>query len=583
VLVDLEPPWTDEQYGSLCYGPRGAHPVSLGRHLIKWGATWLTLPDGRHAGDPWLPTREQARFVINYFALEPGWTPYTPCDADCDPTCDPEYDHARWVYHRGVLRRMKGAGKDPLAAYLCFCHLLGPVVPTWDDHYGRWVGTRHGSPLVQIAAVAQFQTRNTGLLFNGMLPERTRAEYAIDVQSTVVTIPQGRLESLTASPLAAEGPRVTFAVINEPQNWIEQLHLAMAAVMRRNSAKVGGRTLEIGNAHQPGQESVSEQTERAYNDWRAGKLITNPRILFDNRTAQPNCRLDDLDLLRAGLVQARGDSIWVKVTDVRTAMAATDATPTQSRRYYFNLTDSAEDAWTTEPAWMTCARPGRMIPRGNAVMIFADLSKSRDATAMTACDLDTGHVQPLGIWQRKHGAHRSDLWTVPRHDVYRVGVEAMMRWRVLALWADPGSGEDDEGVAWWDSTIDDWAEELGDDKEIMPAVTSGPRAHRVRWDMRHPLHTKSFTLAAERTLADITMGELTHDGHPLLQQHVLNCKKRPNQFGISVGKEHRDSANLVDGGVSMVGARMMRLIYKEWITGRRIKRAGTVAGVRVAS
>ena len=48
----------------------------------------------------------------------------------------------------------------------------------------------------------------------------------------------------------------------------------------------------------------------------------------------------------------------------------------------------------------------------------------------------------------------------------------------------------------------------------------------------------------------------THDGDPALRVHVHNAKRRPNQWGYSLGKVNRDSDRLVDLAVCMVGARL---------------------------
>jgi hypothetical protein len=55
-------------------------------------------------------------------------------------------------------------------------------------------------------------------------------------------------------------------------------------------------------------------------------------------------------------------------------------------------------------------------------------------------------------------------------------------------------------------------------------------------------------------------GTLTHDADAGLRVHVHNARRRPNQWGVSLGKISRDSGKLVDLAVCMVGARMGRQI-----------------------
>jgi hypothetical protein len=47
------------------------------------------------------------------------------------------------VYRSGIVRGAKGTGKDPMAAAMCDCELLGPVeFFDWDDKTGRPLGRR---------------------------------------------------------------------------------------------------------------------------------------------------------------------------------------------------------------------------------------------------------------------------------------------------------------------------------------------------------------------------------------------------------------------------------------------------------
>jgi hypothetical protein len=72
---------------------------------------------------------------------------------------------------------------------------------------------------------------------------------------------------------------------------------------------------------------------------------------------------------------------------------------------------------------------------------------------------------------------------------------------------------------------------------------------------------KTFTEAAMQVAKDIDEDSaLTHDGNPALRMHAHQARRRPNQWGVSLGKVTRDSNKLVDLAVCMVGARMGRRI-----------------------
>ena len=155
---------------------------------------------------------------------------------------------------------------------------------------------------------------------------------------------------------------------------------------------------------------------------------------------------------------------------------------------------------------------------------------------------------------------------VDRAQVDRRVSEMFEQFDVIGLWGDPSDARDEEtGERYWEPYLDGWARENASALRRMPAVKTGMAAHPVVWDMRNPMHLKAFTEACERTLSDITDGLLFHNCPPpskagmgvALRQHALNARRRPNKFGIGIGKEHRESRKKIDAAVCMIGARMM--------------------------
>jgi hypothetical protein len=57
---------------------------------------------------------------------------------------------------------------------------------------------------------------------------------------------------------------------------------------------------------------------------------------------------------------------------------------------------------------------------------------------------------------------------------------------------------------------------------------------------------------------------------------VLNARRRPNKWGVSLGKEHRESARKVDLAVCAVGARMLRRLVLNKETSGKKPRSGKV-------
>jgi hypothetical protein len=126
---------------------------------------------------------------------------------------------------------------------------------------------------------------------------------------------------------------------------------------------------------------------------------------------------------------------------------------------------------------------------------------------------------------------------------------------------------------------DSWSQRFG--PQLLLWAQEGKFRHATAWDMRGKL--KDFTLACERAEADIRESaadrragkpveelDFTHDGSPALRANVLNARRRPNRFGVGIGKEGRESAKKIDRAVCAIGARMLRRMLIE--SGRLDKR-----------
>ncbi|MFD4457688.1 hypothetical protein [Nocardia sp. NPDC058480] len=538
--VDLE--WDPVKIGPTWQWDNGWQlpEISLGWGVLAWCGKWLR---DKH-GQPWQFTPEQTRFTLWYHALTP------------------EADH---VYHSGVLQRIKGWGKDPTAACYSSAACFAPVVfDHWDND--RPVGREDDNAWVQIIAVSQEQTKNTMKLFPSLLPEETRRHYGIQVgKLNVYGLGDTRqIEAVTSSPLAIEGGRPTLVIRAETQNWnTSNGGHDMAGALEGNAAKSEidhpARILDICNAYRPGEDSVGERVRDAYEatigeDARA----MDYGLLYDSLEAPPEAPLT-AEAAPAVLDSIKGDSHWLDTRPngrIVKSILNTANPPSESRRKWYNQVTAAADAWTTRQAWDALEDKGFCPEPGAQVFIFGDGSKSDDATVLIGCDLDTGKVWTIGVWQRPTGLDSKERWIVDRDAVDHAVRDSKEKWNVLGCWFDPSDARDDEtGERFWESYCDDWAK-LQDWE--LPAVKTGDFNHAVIWDMRWQRHQKLFVEAAGRFLADVRDKAFRHDGDKRLAQHVYNSRRRPNKYGVSLGKEHRESAKKVDAAVAAVGARLMR-------------------------
>lgn len=502
---------------------------TLGWEVLAWTAEYLRQPDGPDAGKPWRYTAEQARFILHWYALD---------------------EHGRFVYRYGMLRRVKGWGKDPVGATLCAVEFVGPCRFDGWDAGGAPVARPHPASWVLTAAVSKDQTRNTMTLFPGLFTDDAISEYAIDLGKEIIYADHGRcrLESVTSSPRALEGPRASFTLKNETQHWIStnEGH-AMSEVIGRNTTKSrdgSARVLAISNAHEPGEDSDAEHDYEAWQAIDQGRSRASG-FLYDSIEAPPDTDLADEESLRAGLRAARGDSHWLDEDRHVEEIYDPRNSPSSSRRFYLNQIIAAEDAWIAPHQWDALADPSLVLADGEMVALGFDGSITDDHSALIAARISDGAWFTLGVWDpARYGGE------APREEIDAAVMRAKDRFDVVAFFSD---------LHPWESYVDRWATEFMADRRRALCVKSTP-THPIAWDMR--ANNRKFTFeGAERLHNEIVEGTFRHDGDPRVRQHVHNARRRPNQYGVSFGKETRESPRKIDSLAAGALARMARRAY----------------------
>ncbi|GAC81236.1 hypothetical protein SAMN04488550_4134 [Gordonia malaquae] len=527
VIVGPTWKWTDDGW----HLP--AH--SLGWGVLAWCGAWLR---DKH-GQPWQFTLEQARFLLWYYAVD---------------------ERGRWLYHSAVLQRLKGHGKDPVAACVSLAACFGPVVfDGWVD--GIPVGANDPTAWVQLIAVSQRQTQNTMKLFPTLVTEEARARYGIQI---------GRLnlwglgdsvqvEAITASFLSIEGGRPTQVIRNETQNWnsSNQGH-EMAGAIEGNAAKSengAARMLDVCNAYRPGEDSVAERVRDAAD--AAARANVNVGILYDSLEAPAAAPLT-IDAAPAVLRSIAGDSVWLDTDpDGRIVQSILNKSndESESRRKWYNQVVATADA-LIDPAVFDELGSDDRLSDGDTIVLGFDGGKTDDATALIAMRVEDRLIQPIGIWQAPDGAAGRD-WEIDRTAVDGVVRNVFGRYDVVGFFAD---------VALWESYVDQWSIDFRDQL----AVKASPRSS-VGWDMRGG--KRDLTLANESLVSAVVDERVRFTtGRPvdtLMRTHVLNARRRLNSFGLSFGKEHRESARKVDGWAALLLADMARAKFQE--SGKRSK------------
>ncbi|AQT28204.1 terminase large subunit [Mycobacterium phage Timothy] len=551
--------------------------MTLGWGVIQWLYKYVNTPGGHdepsrlkflielsEAGlleneEMLVLTDEQVRLVLWWYAVD---------------------EKGHYVYREGVIRRLKGWGKDPFVAALCLAELCGPVAFSHFDETGQAIGKRRPAPWITVAAVSQDQTKNTFSLFPVMISKQLRADYNLDINRFIIYSDggAGRIEAATASPASMEGNRPTFVVQNEIQWWgqgpdgkVNDGH-AMKEMIEGNMTKVdGARTLSICNAHIPGTDTVGEEYHNTYADILAGNVV-DTGLMYDALEAPadtpvseiPSKKVDEegfeqgIQKLREGIIIARGDSTWLPVDDIVKSILSPKNPVTESRRKFLNQINASEDSWLSPQQWdrLALVDPLFKLQPKQKITLGFDGSKSNDWTALVACRVDDGMLFLLNVWDpKKHGGE------VPRDDVDAAVQSAFQRYDVVAFRAD---------VKEFESYVDQWSR-MYKKKLKVNASPNNP----VAFDMRG--QQKRFAFDCERFEDAVIERELYHDGNPVLRQHVLNAKRHPTNYdAIAIRKATKDSSKKIDAAVCAVlafGARQDYLMSKK-------ARSGKVAIIR---
>lgn len=503
--------------------------LTLGWQVIDWCEQYLLQPDGPEAGEPWRFTKEQERFILHWYAID---------------------ERGRFVYRGGMLRRMKGWGKDPLAAVICCVEFLGPCrFKRWGAD-GQPFAEPHYAACVQIAAVSQDQVkRNTMGLFPALLSPKAVREFELDIGKEIIYAFRGRcrLEMLTTSARSAEGPRPTFLLKNETQHWLPSNGgTDMADVVRRNAAKSrdgSTRTLSISNAHAPGEGSDAEVDYEAaltkpdgflYDSVEAGPEVVDAlKRLKGSEPLDPDEGDELRAVLMAGLEFCRGDSHWLDLQRLLEECESPQTSTNMALRFYFNRLAAGTDRAFDAVRWAQLADREHKVPDGALITLGFDGSMTRDHTALIGTEVQTGYQWVVGYWEPVLTAG-GDI-QIPVFEVDAAVHEAFERWDVWRLNADP---------FYWQEFLTAWAGRYNrPDKEVV-----------VSWNTTL---LKKMSVALLNYKSAIITGELTHDGDSRFAAAIEHAYKREQAYLDDHGermwviqKERPDSPLKIDAAMA---------------------------------
>jgi hypothetical protein len=467
-----------------------------------------------------------------------------------------------------MLQRLKGWGKDPVAAAVAAGSLHAPVVfDSWEGD--RPVGRDEPDAWTQVCAVSQEQTKNTMKFFPSLIAVEAQRYYGIQIGKLNVWSDGDRrqIEAVTSSSAAIEGGRPKQIIRNEIQNWDSSNggH-EMAGAIEGNAAKAEveapARILDIFNAYRPGRDSVAERARIGWEEAQGDDAIrVEYGVLLDSLEANPKAPLTAADA-PAVVESIRGDSTWLDTRPngrIIKSILNPSNSASESRRKWYNQITGTDDAWV-EPAWVDgCEDATLSLADNDQVAVFGDGSKSGDDTGLLACRLGDGALFTL------HHQHpgRDDTGhdrIVDRNAVDAAVIDMFDRLTVVAFWFDPSHAKDDDATDddrfWW-PLVDDWHRRYGKKLKLWSTAT-GTNRHAIAFDMLKPSAQQLFQPAVSQLADDMKAGAVAHHGGATLKRHMKNAKCHDGRYGKTIAKETRSSPRKIDLAVCAVGARMLR-------------------------
>lgn len=502
---------------------------TLGPGVCAFIQRWLVHGPGDLRGEPAKLDEEKQGLIHRLYEVYPRDHPQA----------------GRRRFKRGALSLRKGSAKTEFAAWIAACE-LHPDAPvrcvgwTWNEETEEWEPVGGGVRDPYIPMVAYTKEQSDELAYSALLAVIEEGPLRGDFDTGLTRILRrdgtGRAVALSNAPNARDGARTTFQVFDETHRLVLPNQKDAHQTMLGNIPKrylADAWSLEVTTAYSPGEQSVAEDT-MDYARMIASGQIKDPLLFFFHRQAgDAHDKLETSEQIMAALLEASGPvAEWSDLHAIVGQWQNPKADKTFLERVWLNrpLKSSAR-AFDVED-WASCARVGYRPAKGAAITLGFDGARVRDSTALVGCEIATGFLFVLGLWEKppeaKSRDESEDGWEVPADELQSAVEAAFAEFRVLRMYCDP---------PWWESTVDGWAGRWG--KEVV----------YFWWTNRD-----RATAFAIRAFWDaVRVGELSHDGSPDFQRHIGNAVRRDirmrDENGLQyfcIQKERADSVFKID-------------------------------------
>jgi phage terminase large subunit-like protein len=336
----------------------------------------------------------------------------------------------------------------------------------------------------------------------------------------------GRVRVLAADVDTADGVLPTLALVDE---LCRHKSAELYGVFRDGLGPRGGQMITISTAGDHEQtplgqmRAAARQLDRLEQAGKHTYARTGDRsFALHEWSLDDDDDLDDLELVK----QANPAS-WQTLELLRERHDSPSMLSWQWARFAAGVWASAEMWWLRPEEWHD-AQLDERLQKGDQVALGFDGSRGgiygRDATALVACRLEDGLLQPLGIWEAPPDAIE---WEPDEEQVGAAVAEAIEKYSVVRGYFDPAAG--------WQTPINIWAREHGE--QLMSFKTNRAR----------------MASELERFRADLVAGRIHHTGEETLTRHALNAQvKEGGRYGLTLMKPGSGADEKIDALIASV-------------------------------
>lgn len=477
---------------------------TLGYLVTDWIEQHCRVPGGVYEGEPLTFNGWQLFCTVNHYRII------------SDAVADARRLLAPFFYRRSVIVGPQKCGKSPWGAGMLLAEGVGPTIfMGWasggevyacSDHgcgcgweYIYEVGEAMGAPrrksLLGLLAYAETQTANVYEPLQTMIHSGPLADF-VHVREGFIRLPnRGKIIPLSSAAKSKLGQPLTGGLGDESGLYTSANRvLDTWQTMRRGIAAMQGRTIELTNPWDPTENSAAQQAFGS----KTGDIFRyyrEPPKDLDYRHKRERHKIH---------VHVYGDSPWVDPASVDAeAEELMETDPPQAERFFGNRVVQNLGSWMPADPWRARSSPETVTP-GTHIVVGFDGSDVDDWTGFR-CETRNGYqftpTLPDGrpmIWNPADTAGQ-----VPRGEVRAAMAHLMTTYKVVRAYLDP---------PYWESEIDAWAEEHGE--QVI-----------IRWYTRRALQMHA---AAERLLVDVTKAEsdFHHDNCAVTAEHMNAVRKR---------------------------------------------------------